>query len=191
MLTIMIKLNKVDYEKLAQRFLPAKPFTKGLMKLIPNQVTNSLGYHLVLRNQERFLPMINQALEKALRGVQVATLRFMDTEREVYDMLKLELELKEIDYNSVLTQLLPKLIEGMSSQPGKTGQLGNLLLNLGEKPDRMLSAAFELLSQEEKDDLLVQLFRIYREDILQSLNHMAEQQKIAAEAVEIRLERSK
>jgi hypothetical protein len=62
-----------------------------------------------------------------------------------------------------------------------------LLLNLGEKPDRMLIAAFDILTQEEKDTLLEQIFNIYREDIIEGLNRVAEQQKIAAVVAEVRL----
>ncbi len=186
MFTIMIKLVEVDYEKLAARFAPG-PIARGLIKLLPGSVTNKAAYHLVLRSRDRFQLFMNQALEKSLQGVKVRAFRFLDTEKEVYEMLKLEIELKQVDYNSVITQLLPKLLTGMSSQPGKTGQLGKLLLSLGEKPDRMLTAALNLLSQEEKDELLEQIFDIYREDIIEGLNRAAVQQNIAAVIAEVKL----
>ncbi len=213
MITIRMKLIEVDYEKLAERFIPevfihdteetgltkrlvgklfvkdgeASSFTKGLLKLIPDQVTNSAAHHLVLCNQERFQLLMNQALEKSLQGVKIDNLRFSDTERMVHDMLKLEIQLKEVDYTSVISQLLPKLLEGLSSQPGKTGRLGQLLLTLGEKPDRMLAAACDILTQEEKDTILEQIFEIYQEDITEGLNRAAEQQKIAAVVAEVKL----
>ncbi len=213
MLTIRMKLIEIDYEKLAERFLPevfeddteetgltkrlagkllvkdgeASPFTRVLLKLIPDQMSNSVAHHLILSNQEQIKLMINQALEKYLQGVSVASLRVLNKERTVHDMLKIEIELNEFDYNSVITQLLPKLLEGMSSQPGNTGRLGKLLITLGEKPDKMLTAALDILTQEEKDTLLKQIFDIYRADIIEGLNHAAEQQNISAIVADVRL----
>ncbi len=217
MLTIKMKLVELEYEKLAKRFIPeafmkasedtgltkrlagrlfvkdgeSSSFTRGLLKLIPNQVTNSVAYHLILSNQSRLQLIMNQALEKSLQGISVNTLRFLDTERAERDMLKLEIELNEVDYNSVIGQLLPKLLEGMSSQSGKTGSLGKVIQKLGEKPDRMLAAALDILTQEEKDTLMEQIVDIYREDIIEGINHAAEQQKIAAVVSEIRLSQNK
>lgn len=215
MLTVKMKLIKVDYEKLAERFIPdaftsdtepdnlakklasklfvkdgeASSFTKGILRLIPNQTMNSLAYNLVIRNQDRFREVMNQAMEKSLWEIEVANLRFLDTERAEYDMLKLEIVLKEIDYTAVVSQLMPKLLEGMSMQEGKAGQLGQLFLSMGGTPNKMLAAAFDILSQKEKDELLLEIVNIYREDIIQNLNQMAEQQKIAAEVAEIKLSR--
>jgi len=212
-LTIRMKLIEIDYEKLAERFLPelfdddaeetglakrlagkllvkdgeASSFTKGLLKLIPNQVSNSVAYHLILSNQECIRLIINQALEKYLQGIAVTSLRFMEAKETAHDELKIQIELKEIDYNSVITRLLPKLLEGISSQPGKTGRLGKLLLTLGEKPEQMLAAALDILTQEEKDKLLKQIFDLYREDLIEGLNHVAEQQNISAVVAVIRL----
>lgn len=213
MLTIRIKMIEIDYEKLAERFLPelfdhdeeetglakrlagkllvkdgeASSFTRGLLKLIPNQVSNSVAVHLILKNQERIRLMINQALENYLPGISVASLRFMEVKGTEHDELKIQIRLKEVDYHSVITRLLPKLLEGISSQPGKTGRLGKLLLTLGDKPDQMLAAALDILTQEEKDKLLKQIFDLYREDIVEGLNRVAVQQNISAIVAEIRL----
>ncbi len=204
---------EIDYEKLAERFLPelfdhdeeetglakrlagkllvkdgeASSFTRGLLKLIPNQVSNSVAVHLILKNQERIRLMINQALENYLPGISVASLRFMEVKGTEHDELKIQIRLKEVDYHSVITRLLPKLLEGISSQPGKTGRLGKLLLTLGDKPDQMLAAALDILTQEEKDKLLKQIFDLYREDIVEGLNRVAVQQNISAVVAEIRL----
>jgi hypothetical protein len=213
MLTIRIKMIEIDYEKLAERFLPelfdhdeeetglakrlagkllvkdgeASSFTRGLLKLIPNQVSNSVAVHLILKNQERIRLMINQALENYLPGISVASLRFMEVKGTEHDELKIQIRLKEVDYHSVITRLLPKLLEGISSQPGKTGRLGKLLLTLGDKPDQMLAAALDILTQEAKDKLLKQIFDLYREDIVEGLNRVAVQQNISAVVAEIRL----
>ncbi len=204
---------EIDYEKLAERFLPelfdhdeeetglakrlagkllvkdgeASSFTRGLLKLIPNQVSNSVAVHLILKNQERIRLMINQALENYLPGISVASLRFMEVKGTEHDELKIQIRLKEVDYHSVITRLLPKLLEGISSQPGKTGRLGKLLLTLGDKPDQMLAAALDILTQEAKDKLLKQIFDLYREDIVEGLNRVAVQQNISAVVAEIRL----
>jgi hypothetical protein len=213
MLTIRIKMIEIDYEKLAERFLPelfdhdeeetglakrlagkllvkdgeASSFTRGLLKLIPNQCQISGSSPDTEEIRKRIRLMINQALENYLPGISVASLRFMEVKGTEHDELKIQIRLKEVDYHSVITRLLPKLLEGISSQPGKTGRLGKLLLTLGDKPDQMLAAALDILTQEEKDKLLKQIFDLYREDIVEGLNRVAVQQNISAVVAEIRL----
>ena len=215
MIIIRIKLTKVDYDKLAKRFLPdafsgetesgnlvkrlagkllvkdgeTSALAKGMLKLIPEQTKGSMAFHLLLRNQEQLKAAMNQVLSRELKGVELQSMSVMETEKAVYDMLKLEIVLKEIDYNQVIAQLLPKLLSNLSAQGDKSEKLAQILIGMGDTPVKMLSAAFELLNQSEKDELLVQLLSIYGEDIVTNLNHMALQQNIAAEVDHIQLTR--
>jgi hypothetical protein len=50
-----------------------------------------------------------------------------------------------------------------------------------EVPNKMLTAALDVLPQEAKDDLLVKVLSIYKVDIVFFLNHILSEQRIAAE----------
>jgi hypothetical protein len=104
-------------------------------------------------------------------------------------MLKLELVLKDIDYNSVAEQLLRKFLANKSNQEDKAGKLAKVLLGMGTAPNNMINAALDILTQEEKNEFLVQLISIFSEDITGNLNHIARQQNIAVEVDKVSISR--
>lgn len=211
MLKIKMKLTEVDYEQIAERFIPeafVKPsggnniamklagkllvkdgetsaLAKGILNLIPQQTMDTFAYHLVLRNLERFREGMNQFLAKELPGLQIEALNILDTDKAVYDVIKLEISLEEINYKLVLEQLLPRLLEQMAQKQDKSGDLARIFLGMNEVPAKMAVAAFDTLSQEAKNHLLVQILSLYREEIAEGANAGLQQQKISAKVAGI------
>jgi hypothetical protein len=213
MLKLRIKLIEVNYDQIVERFLPealegsmesrslslrlagkllvkdgeASALAKGVLRLIPQQAMGSVAYQLVLRNQERIKETLKQYLIRELPGLFLKEFHIIDTDKAVFDVIKLEVVLEEIDYNTVLRQLVMKLLNNLSQKPDKTGRLAQVLLSLGDAPGEMITAAFALLSQEQKDRLLVELFANYQEEVIESLNHGLEQQGISAKLAKLKV----
>lgn len=211
MLKLRLKLVKVDYDQIAQRLLPealegsdestsfsmrlagkllvkggeTSNLAKGVLKLIPQQAKESFAYQLILRNQERIREMFNQYLLKELDGIVIESLQILDTDKAVYDVIKVEFSLGEIDYNKVFGQLVMKLLANLSQKPDQSGRLARTFLALGDAPGEMVAAALSVLSQEAKDQLLVDLFTNCQEDVLTSLNHVLDQQGISAQVAKL------
>jgi hypothetical protein len=76
----------------------------------------------------------------------------------------------------------------MSGTEDKTGKLAQLLLGMEDVPNKMLDAALGVLPQDAKDDLLIRMLSIYKEDILKQINNLAKEQQIAAEVSDLKVE---
>jgi hypothetical protein len=206
-------LIRVDYDQIAERLIPealegaveseslslriagkllvkggeTSSLAKGVLKFIPQQAKGAFAYQLILRHRERIREKLNQLLMRELPGIVLIDLRILDTEKGVYDMVKLEISLREIDYNSVSEQLVIKLLNNMSQKPDQSGKLAQTLLSLGDAPGKMVSAALSVLPQETKDQLLMELFAVYQEEVVESLNHIIQQQGFSAQVSKLKL----
>jgi hypothetical protein len=206
-------LIRVDYDQIAERLIPealegameresltlrivgkllvkggeTSSLAKGVLKFIPQQAKGAFAYQLISRNRERIKEEINQFLMRELPGLLLTDLRILDMKKGVYDMVKLEVSLKEIDYNSVPEQLVMKLLDNLSQKPDKSGKLAQILLSLGDAPGKMVSAALLVLPQETKDQLLAELFMVYQEEVVESLNHVLQQQGFSAQVSKLKL----
>ena len=85
-------------------------------------------------------------------------------------MIELKVLIDDLNYDSIAEYLIPALAESMARDQ-KGGILGGVLAN---NPDMLTSMARTLLgtlSQEKRDELLVQLLNKNREKLLQKANH--------------------
>ncbi len=213
MLKLRLKFIRVDYDQIAQVLLPealegaeestslsmrlagrllvkdgeASSLAKGVLKLIPQQAKDSFAYHLVQRNQEKIREKLNQFLVRELKGLFIEKLQILDTDKVVYDVIKLEATLNEIDYESVLGQLVMKLLTNLSQKSDQSGRLAKTFLSLGNAPGEMVSAALSVLSQEAKDQLLIDLFSNCQEDVLANLNRVLDEQGISARVAKLKV----
>lgn len=207
MLKLKAKLIKVNYNKIADRFLPdlfknitedsklsikianellvknkvTNGIAKSIIKIMPQKVKASITLDVITRNLDKITESINQYFESNQIAILIVDIKIKEGSEAVHDMIKLEVTLDIIDYNSIITTALPKMLMNMSLKNDKNGELAQLLLGMEEIPGRMLTAALDVLPQEAKDDLLVKILSIYKVDIVSFLNHIISEQQIATE----------
>ena len=213
MIKLLIKFIRVDYDQIAKLLLTealegaeesnrlskrlagrllvkdggTSPLAEGVLRLIPEQTKGSLAYQLILLNQDRIMSAINQSLLQKLKGLSLFDLQIIDRNRTVNDVIKLELTLNEIDYNTVCGQLIERLLEKLSQKEGQFGRLAQVFLGLGDVPSDMVAAALSVLSQEAKDQLLIDLFTGCQDDITERINKGLEQQGISAQVEQLKV----
>lgn len=212
MLKIRTNLMFVDYNNLADRLLPelfrnvseesnitlklanellvknkvTNRLAKGVMRIVPQQAKDNVAYELLMRNKEKIVEGINKSLAENNIAIELSQLRMQDPQKSGKDMLKLELTVKDINYNQLIRNFLPKLLNGMAQQEEKQRELAKVFLELKEAPIMMLTAAFDILTQEEKETLTTKLLNLYSEEIMEVLNKKAEEQGISAEVAMLR-----
>lgn len=97
-------------------------------------------------------------------------------------MIELKILVDEIDYDSLVDVLVPALA-------GKLGDKGGILGSiLAKNPDTAASMAHTLLktmSQEKRDDMLVQLLGKYREKVLSAGRSAAAKKGIGIQLCDI------
>ena len=79
-------------------------------------------------------------------------------------MIELKILLDNIDYDSVADVLVPLLTEKMSEEKG--GILGGILANNPAAATAMAHTLLKTMSQEKKDELLVELAAKHRDKLL-------------------------
>lgn len=213
MLKLKAKLINVNYEKIADRFLPdlfknitedsklsikianellvknkvTNGIAKGIIKLMPQKTKASITLDIITRNLDEITESINQFFESNQITIRIIDIKIKEGSEAVHDMIKLEVTLDQIDYNSVIATVLPKMLIGMSAKNDKNGELAQLLLGMEEIPVRMLTASLDVLPQDGKDDLLVKILSIYKIDMVSFLNHILSEQQIAADIAAINM----
>lgn len=79
-------------------------------------------------------------------------------------MIELKILVDEIDYSSLADLLVPLLAAGMKD--GKGGILGDVLAKNPDTATAMVRTILSKMSQEKKDELLLQMLEKYHDKIL-------------------------
>ena len=87
-------------------------------------------------------------------------------------MLELKILIDDIDYNSVTELLVPLLAEKLEKD-GKGGILGSVLAGNTNMAVSMARTLLNTMSQEKKDELVVQLVTKNRDKLLQKGGELA------------------
>ena len=80
-------------------------------------------------------------------------------------MIEVKLLIDNIDYTSVAEYLVPLLAESMKNGE-KGGILGSVLANNPDMATNMARTVLNKMSQEKKDELVLQMVTKYRDNIL-------------------------
>lgn len=214
MFRIKLKIINHDYANIADRFLPdllqekttehklsnrianmllvkdgsASKFAKGVIKIIPQRAKNNMAYNFITNNKDKIVESVNKYLVDSQFAISVAEMIIKDPDKVGNDMLKFEIILNEIDYNSVIENTLPKLFISMSEKSDKQGELAKVLLDMEEIPIKMIVAALDILPQQAKNDFIVKLQSIYNSDIIKFINNKVSEEHMIAEVVAIKIE---
>ncbi len=205
-LKIKFKLINIDYVNFADRYLPeafgdvtedsklsmkiahellvknkiTNGIAKGILKIIPQQTKDKVAFDVIVQNKDKIIESINNYFSSNQITIIINDILIKEPSKAGYSMLKFEISLNEIDYNSVITNLLPMILNNMSMKDDKSGELAKVLLDMNEIPNQMIIAALNVLPQEAKDELVVKISSLYKEEIIDSLNHLVGEQHITA-----------
>lgn len=103
-------------------------------------------------------------------------------------MIKLDLVLDEIDYNKVIDYIVPKLVDNLIIKDNKLARLFTMISDVNTLSSDMLKAALDTLPQQKKNDLIVSLFTVYNEDIIEQINKLLTKNDIAVNISQVNAE---
>lgn len=185
MLKIELVAKNIDLNNILGKIPVDNPvvgFMKGIVKTIPS-IFIPLGsriFDLPIVKKKIILELNNLFMEKKL-ALKIVGMDIKKVEREVQNMLKIDFLFNEIDYESVLSELLKIMLESNSKKDGEVGDMSRYINDLEELPYNMLQAALETLPQEQKDEIVTQLLRINKNKIVSIINELADKNNIKAE----------
>ena len=99
-------------------------------------------------------------------------------------MLELKILIDELDYDSVAELLVPALAESMA-QDRKSGILGGVLSNNQEMLTAMARTLLHTMSQDKRDELLVQLINKNRDKLLEKGRAAAAQKGVQVKLCDV------
>lgn len=163
---------------------PSK-FSKFIVSAIPKKtnLTASILQHF----NDLLIEYLNNMLDREHIAAKVKYFKTDSIEGSKETMLKIEIQIDEIDYLKTIDSLLPKLIQGLSEKDDKSGRIGRLLLSFKGLPVQMMKAAIQAVPAEERDRLLAVLLSEYKEELAQLLNLTAARNNIKAEISNIHI----
>ena len=127
-----------------------------------------------MRLPKELLPGLGSASEHGPR----------DTGKEQKNMLELKILIDELDYDSVAELLVPALAESMA-QDRKSGILGGVLSNNQEILTSMARTLLHTMSQDKRDELLVQLINKNRDKLLEKGRAAAAQKGVQVKLCDV------
>ena len=92
-------------------------------------------------------------------------------------MIELKILIDDVDYDSIAELLIPLLAESMGREQ-KGGILGGVLAGNSEMITSMARTLLHTMTQDKRDELLVQLVRKNRDKLLQKGSALAEKNGI-------------
>ena len=190
MFKLVAYLSDLSYLSILNLLIPGidkSATAKGIIKLVPNSFKDELALLITTLNQEKIINEVNSKLERSGINITVIRIDLTKFRTEGSRMLRLEVVIDEIDYNGLIKNTVPRILENMAQSKDNNGALVKLLLEK-DLPVRMLTAALDALSQEEKDELVVSVFNIYKGDIKEALYRAMEQQNISLEIEKLQLD---
>lgn len=99
-------------------------------------------------------------------------------------MIELKILIDNLDYDSVADFLIPAIAENMAKEQ-KGGILGGVLANNQDMATSMARTVLSKMSQEKKDELLVQLVNKNRDKLLEKGHKLAEKKEIELQLCDI------
>lgn len=99
-------------------------------------------------------------------------------------MLELRVLLDDIDYGSLAEYLIPAVADKLKREE-KGGILGSVLAGNSALTASMAQKLLDTMSQEQKDQLLIQLLGKNREKLLQKGNRLLRERSIGAHICDV------
>lgn len=103
-------------------------------------------------------------------------------------MIKVEIKINDLDYEKVVGNMIPKVLQILLEKGEKASKLARILTGLGEIPNDMIKGALSVLPKQTKDDLVVNILTEYSQEIVSYINSLALNNNISAEIVDINIE---
>ena len=98
-------------------------------------------------------------------------------------MLKIEIDVGKVNYDILLNTYLPSIMNLLKSKDTKASKALKALEQIHGMPQKLLYSMLDSFTEEEKEQLIVSLFGIYKEDILQ----MIMKQQIPIDVAEVKV----
>lgn len=208
MLICRLYLQNIDYNSVINRLMPVitkelsekdnvffsllkkilcknnKPsgFTKLLFSIAPNK--DEIAVSLLCKNAEEIQQYANEALKRFKIAASIKAIRAKTIDKGCDKMIKLEVEIDNIDYEKNITNLMPLLIDILNRNKISSKAI-SILTNNSELAEKMAKAAIREIPEDKRDELLADILTEYKQEIIDAVNRAILKYYIKAELKDI------
>jgi hypothetical protein len=192
MLKAVMSINNVDYGAVAKTVIPliiekkkgeadaGKLITvlsklKGLsgkaaaaaLMVLPQSTKDDIAISVIQSHEKEILEKVNAFMKDKNLLISVSDIQIIKT-----DNIEIGLTFSQIDYTSVISTSYPLVIAKLGVNE-KFNKLFSVIDKLGDKSMDLIQATLEVLSQDEKDEIVSCIISTYEQDIISLVNSFA------------------
>ncbi|MDF2589542.1 MAG: hypothetical protein K0S41_3383 [Anaerocolumna sp.] len=155
---------------------------KQLASGLPQELKDTITAKLISTADDKIIDGLNEAIRKNYLTIEVKKMKIRNMVKGGKSMLKIELTLSEINYNELVERMIPTMLENLEKKDSK---IATILSDMGNIPVQMITAALNVLTQEQKNELIAKIVATYNEDISKAVSETMKKQHIAVDIKDI------
>lgn len=163
------------------RDLPGKSASAALM-FLPQNVKDELAVYLLRSFDSKAVDSVNKFMKDKEMPLTVYQ---MNVEKK--EQIEISLVLADISYEELFIAAYPKMKDKLSGNE-KYGKLFGVLQKIDDPAKGLVNAALGALSQEDKDNLVIDMVSVYEEELVSVINKLADEYglKLTISGIEIK-----
>jgi hypothetical protein len=157
-------------------------FARQLASSLPQELKDTIAVKLISTADQKIIEGMNDAIGKNNITTEVKRLKIQNIVKGGKNMIKLEITLSEINYNELIKRMIPSMLENLERKDSK---IASILSSMGYIPVQMITAALNVLTQDEKNELIAKIATTYEDEISKAITETLHKQHIALDINDI------
>jgi len=216
MIICKIYIKDIDYKSVVERIMPMitkelsekdnfffsllkkiisknnKPSitTRFLLSIVPNK--DEIAVSLVQQYSEEILSYANELLDNIKISAKIKTLRARTLKSSCSKYIKFEITIDNIDYEKTCVNVMPYILSFLDRKLKMSDKMAGKAVSIFTRNydliEKMLLGAIKAVPEIRKDELLVNILKEFKKEIIRSANRAIEENKIKAEIKNIALQ---
>ena len=179
----VILISEVDYSDVLSKLEnPAGRNAAAVLKIFSQNKKDEFAVYFVKMFKKQILESMNSLLEKKQLLLKIIEITAMKNGN-----IEICLTFDEIDYKALISTVYPQVIARFGSNE-KFSKIFSVFDKLGDKSDDIIQAILDVLSQDEKDEIVSYIVSQYEQDIILFVNKLAAKEniKVSISGIEMR-----
>jgi len=160
-----------------------RAFTKILVSLIPNK--DELAVSLLQQYSYDILLYANKALHNLMIIAEIKSIKARTLDKACGRLIKLDIQIDDIDYEQTAVNLMPMTLDMIDKDSKIAGKAISIITKNYKFIEKMLRAALKDLPDDEKNEMLVNILREFRKEIIDAVNQAIVRNGVKAELKDI------
>lgn len=160
-----------------------RAFTKILVSLMPNK--DELAVSLLQQYSYDILLYANKALHNLMIIAEIKSIKARTLDKACGRLIKLDIQIDDIDYEQTAVNLMPMTLDMIDKDSKIAGKAISIITKNYKFIEKMLRAALKDLPDDEKNEMLVNILREFRKEIIDAVNQAIVRNGVKAELKDI------